>query len=343
MISELKIRNFKSLESVDLKLGHFNLLVGANASGKSNFLDALRFLQGIANRLTLDEVLNGKPQTTKTVKWEGIRGGSRLVAFRAQDGTASPVFSFEAAQPTLAGDSSLTYTLEAAPIVGKLIQESIAIRGGRRWPESLTGVFPSNYESSLIPMLVELARMGSITLAVDKEMTKTGGTWTAVEQELSEDEARQERRLKLEEQRPRFDKIRALWDSYMDQMPALFSQFRIAAGVIEDSGFQSLTDEGSRIFDLLGDIQSIDPRPDLLRKYSKSGTVSRLDESGEGLAGLVQRINETPETKAALLEWLKELRPDEIDDLLTIKGAVDDFMVAVQEGNKQFPAEVLSD
>src|ERR1017187_8022614 len=41
VISELKIRNFKSLESVDLKLGNLNLLVGANASGKSNFLDAL--------------------------------------------------------------------------------------------------------------------------------------------------------------------------------------------------------------------------------------------------------------------------------------------------------------
>jgi AAA15 family ATPase/GTPase len=62
VISELKIRNFKSLESVDLKLGHFNLLVGANASGKSNFLDALRFLHGVSNSgLSIDEILDGKP------------------------------------------------------------------------------------------------------------------------------------------------------------------------------------------------------------------------------------------------------------------------------------------
>ncbi len=77
MISELKIRNFKSLESVDLKLGHFNLLVGANASGKSNFLDALRFLQGVGNGFTISEILDGKPPTATSFKWDGIRGGSK--------------------------------------------------------------------------------------------------------------------------------------------------------------------------------------------------------------------------------------------------------------------------
>ena len=79
MISELRIRNFKSLESVDLKLGHFNLLVGANASGKSNFLDALRFLQGMSQRgLSIDEILDGKPPSSARERWPGIRGGSRI-------------------------------------------------------------------------------------------------------------------------------------------------------------------------------------------------------------------------------------------------------------------------
>ena len=77
MISELKIRNFKSLESVDLKLGHFNLLVGANASGKSNFLDALRFLMEehhlrqkdlvdvFGTPSVVSEVMHGKREMTK--------------------------------------------------------------------------------------------------------------------------------------------------------------------------------------------------------------------------------------------------------------------------------------
>jgi energy-coupling factor transporter ATP-binding protein EcfA2 len=385
MISELKIRNFKSLESVDLKLGHFNLLVGTNASGKSNFLDALRFLQGIANDFTLDEVLNGKPQTTTSVKWDGIRGGSRLVAFRAPDGTSASAISIEVTQPTLAGNSSLTYSLEAAPLTGKLVYETIGIDGGRHWPESDTSVghplaeaYPSDYESSVIPRLVYLVKIGTISSTIEQELAKNESQRALIEQQMAKNESLRalidqritsaetnlksrlahpdlagnlkhlqdlegESRNKSAQIRAHFAQVRALWDSYVQQIPALLSKVQIDASIIEDDSFQNLTQEADRILDLLKDIQSIDPRPDVLRKYSKSGTISRLNEHGDGFAGLVQRINETPETKRALLEWLKELRPDEIEDLITIRGAVDDLMVAVQEGNKQFPAEVLSD
>lgn len=95
MISELKIRNFKSLESVDLKLGHFNLLVGANASGKSNFLDALRFLQGVGIGLSIDGILNGKPASPISLKWKEIRGGSRYAAFRRPDDSQAEKIEFQ--------------------------------------------------------------------------------------------------------------------------------------------------------------------------------------------------------------------------------------------------------
>lgn len=76
MIRRIVIEQFKSFERVDLTLGHFNLFVGPNASGKSNFLDALRVLQGIGYGLTIDEILNGKPKSPIGEAWEGIRGGS---------------------------------------------------------------------------------------------------------------------------------------------------------------------------------------------------------------------------------------------------------------------------
>ena len=62
MITEIEIENFKSFDKVRLKLGGFNLFIGANASGKSNFFDALRVLQGIAYGFTVDEIFNGKPK-----------------------------------------------------------------------------------------------------------------------------------------------------------------------------------------------------------------------------------------------------------------------------------------
>lgn len=81
MIQSITIEGFKSLQRVTLKLGHFNILIGTNASGKSNFLDALRTLQGLGYGFTVDEVLNGKPKSSTSETWEGIRGGSAKARF----------------------------------------------------------------------------------------------------------------------------------------------------------------------------------------------------------------------------------------------------------------------
>lgn len=62
MIEHIEIENFKSLQKVSLDLGPLNIFVGTNASGKTNFLEALRVLQGIGYGYTVDEVLNGKPK-----------------------------------------------------------------------------------------------------------------------------------------------------------------------------------------------------------------------------------------------------------------------------------------
>lgn len=82
MITEIEIEGFKSLEKVHLKLGKFNLFVGANASGKSNFFDALRVLQGIGYGFTVDEIFNGKPKSATSEVWESIRGGEAWAEFR---------------------------------------------------------------------------------------------------------------------------------------------------------------------------------------------------------------------------------------------------------------------
>ena len=86
MIERIVIENFKSLRKVDLSLGRVNLLIGTNASGKSNFLEALRMLEGIGNGFTIDEILNGKPKGATSEVWEGIRGGSAHACFTGIDG-----------------------------------------------------------------------------------------------------------------------------------------------------------------------------------------------------------------------------------------------------------------
>src|SRR5712671_5966835 len=82
MITSISLKNFKSIKEADLKLGPFNLFIGTNASGKSNFFDALRFLQGIGWGLNIDEILNGRPRTGTGSEWDGVRGGSGYVGWR---------------------------------------------------------------------------------------------------------------------------------------------------------------------------------------------------------------------------------------------------------------------
>ena len=46
-ISEINIKNFKSFNKLDIELGHFSVIIGANGSGKSNFVQIFKFLREI--------------------------------------------------------------------------------------------------------------------------------------------------------------------------------------------------------------------------------------------------------------------------------------------------------
>lgn len=48
IISHIMLKNWRNFRSVDISIGRRVFLVGSNASGKSNFLDAFRFLRDIA-------------------------------------------------------------------------------------------------------------------------------------------------------------------------------------------------------------------------------------------------------------------------------------------------------
>lgn len=47
-ITKIKLSNFKSFEDVKVNLNNFNVLIGKNASGKSNFVQIFRFLRDLA-------------------------------------------------------------------------------------------------------------------------------------------------------------------------------------------------------------------------------------------------------------------------------------------------------
>lgn len=79
MITSLRLVNFKNFADETLRVGPFTVIVGANASGKSNIRDAFRFLHGIGRGYTLAEILGGKYGGGGQREWEPIRGAANEV------------------------------------------------------------------------------------------------------------------------------------------------------------------------------------------------------------------------------------------------------------------------
>ena len=79
MITSLRLVNFKNFADETLRVGPFTVIVGANASGKSNIRDAFRFLHGIGRGYTLAEILGGKYGGGGQREWEPIRGAPNEV------------------------------------------------------------------------------------------------------------------------------------------------------------------------------------------------------------------------------------------------------------------------
>jgi predicted ATPase len=102
MIQELTLKNFKSFGEAPsaspgsgavqqdwagekIKFGGLSLIIGTNASGKSNIRDALRFIHGISRGYTPAEIFGGKYVEGGVLQWKGIRGGVRETVTRNGD------------------------------------------------------------------------------------------------------------------------------------------------------------------------------------------------------------------------------------------------------------------
>jgi len=85
MLRSLRLTGFKSFQDAQIPFGPFTLLVGTNASGKSNVRDAFRFLHGCAQGFNLTEVMDEKWGPGGLLLWRGIRGGTREIAWSGAD------------------------------------------------------------------------------------------------------------------------------------------------------------------------------------------------------------------------------------------------------------------
>jgi predicted ATPase len=88
MLKSLRLENFKNFKNAELSLGDLTVLVGTNASGKSNIRDAFRFLHGISRGYSIAEIIGEKYGEGGVLQWRGIRGGTKEITYCGTDSFA---------------------------------------------------------------------------------------------------------------------------------------------------------------------------------------------------------------------------------------------------------------
>lgn len=287
VIKSLHIENFKSLRDVNLQLGALNLFIGANASGKSNFFDALRVLQGIGYGFTISEILDGKPKGSGSVEWDAIRGGSAKALFEGNDSQEAR-FTLTIESNPAKSCCPAEYGIGFLPIMGKVLEEWFS------GPEPI----------------------------YDSRPVQQSGTDPILQVGYYRGKPGRQPHFKFESSRP------------------VLSQFiKGHPGQLAKSDVE----HAQRLQILLADMQRLDPVPSLLRGYSQAHQIQRMGERGENFAALVRTLCADPDLKDTYLSWLRHLRPEEIDDVDTLRGAVGEPLFMLKENGREFPAPVLSD
>ncbi|HSV99245.1 MAG TPA: AAA family ATPase [Sedimentisphaerales bacterium] len=288
MINQITIKNFKSFKDVSLKLGPLNLFIGTNASGKSNFFDALRVLQGIGYGFTLHEILDGKPKSATSEVWEGVRGGSAQTAFAFEDADQPTFFQVSGTYGDKANER-FTFRIAFSAKEGRLCEEYLSV--GNK----------DIYDSS----------------AMDNR-----------------------------EPGPAF-KVRYYRPGKGQPPHIVFERSRAVLVQVARGGNGKWTkahsEVAARVAHRLADMQRIDPAPALLRGYSQAHEIGRMGERGENFAALIRKICSDAEAKQAYLNWLRALRPHDVDDVDTLKGAIGEPLLVLRERNRDWPAPALSD
>ena len=290
MIERIVIENFKSLRGVDLTLGRVNLFIGTNASGKSNFLEALRVLEGIGNGFTIDEILNGKPRSTTSEVWAGIRGGSKYACFSdpvAKDEVAITTFGRLEELSSMKWEYKIVFSSKKREIIDEVIDIEDEFNYSRKDDNKI-------HEDPFLPFLsIPAFRLSFAHKNLESMLDST--KWWELFPHL-------------------FIKDNTLVLTPLISLPKLFS-----------------------------DMQFIALRSAILGSYSQSGSAQRMGNHGENFAALVKTLCQDEKTKDVYLAWLRQLRPEEVDDVGTLTGAVGEPMFMLRENGKEYPAPVLSD
>ena len=305
MITKLKLTNFKNFKEAEINLGPMSILVGTNATGKSNVRDAFRFLHGIARGYTLAEIIGEKYGEGGQLQWSGIRGGTRETCFSGEQAFSLSV-EFEQKRGPNGYVTKCKYEIEvrcgpngSAPKVAK---ELLYCPGPSR-PGHRAMIYNSH------PVSDALDQNDPMHLAV---RLPSGGSWR---------------------------KIGPILTGISNQ-PILTQSIELAE---RQKASAKIKVEVEAALAELESIRFIDFSPELMRKPSIPGQLI-LSDRGDNLSSVLQAICEKPDLKLALSNWIQELTPMDVVDFEFVPDAAGKILVyLVEEGGRKTSANSASD
>jgi predicted ATPase len=298
MIQSVQLTDFKNFQDATLPLGKLTLLVGTNASGKSNLRDAFRFLHGMGRGYNVAEIIGEKYVEGGVLQWKGIRGGLREVAFRGQSS-----FQIRTTFPHTEGlgvlKSKLTHSIkvevESNGAKPRVARESLYLDN--------KCIFDSH--------------------GFDDPPEQEGPPYLFVR--LPRDARNRQHGKRLR---------------FLDNQPVLtqFPHHRSAREIPK-----RLLKLVEQVIAELESMRFLDLALEAMRLPSLPGQVV-LGDRGENLSSVLQAICETPEKKRAILEWIRQLTPLDVEEFDFVPDQTGRVLVTlIETGGQRTSAYSASD
>ena len=317
MITSLRLTNFKNFADETLRMGPFTVVVGANASGKSNIRDAFRVLHGIGRGYRLADILGGRFGAGGQPEWDPIRGATDEVIRIGQtqfDLRVDLKFDDPACMPYAIGigrDSGKNGLF-------RVVRETLSTSSGK--------------------VFVDVGELISESASSEVHINKKTIFTT---HPSAPDRVREQRKdgfLLLRMGKTGTQRKLGYQVSARPDQPAL--------GQINEHKWLSKThkDFSKQAMDALASMRFLDLWPDRMRQGAFPGQTV-LGDRGENLATVLREICEDPSRRGALLEWTRELTPmDVVDFEFPVDPTTGRVQLAFREANhRKISAYAASD
>lgn len=303
MLKSLRLENFKSFKNAELSLGDLTVLVGTNASGKSNIRDAFRFLHGISRGYSIAEIIGEKYGEGGVLQWRGIRGGTKEITYCGADSFTIAI-SFSVHDSDTEYDMDYHVEIRLANPVPLVVSESLRCKQ-KEYP-----IFDAKPSYSLV-----FANSNSVRFYDYWEHYTYRGNPPEIIHET-------------------YDYL-ANYISILSQVARGDDPY---GGVIDKKDKPFVDSTAKRLSELalksISKMRFLDLSPDVMRLPSFAGQ-NTLGDRGENLSSVMLDICRDETRKAILLDWLQALTPMDAKDFDFPEDFTGKVLLRIEEASGQ--------